>query len=208
MLELFDHNEWKLAVKVSGSTRFSYKAHQFLQPGSTNRYTHAMMWKGGKEWILQFTDRSQWALFKEMHEECYNRNIRAASVKNIPIPGVCLIEEYDDNATELAFLRSSSKYLRQVETDVEMALDPSRILYDMDSDDERWVFRIFQSFNSSESDASSSSLEFSDEMFEKIRDMFEKAAYTQQCHQFESDEIQELMGGVASMKIVRAIYEH
>ncbi|XWS73048.1 hypothetical protein CRYUN_Cryun02cG0092200 [Craigia yunnanensis] len=205
MLELFDLNEWRLAVKVSGSTRYSYKAHQFLQPGSTNRYTHAIMWKGGKDWILEFTDRSQWALFKEMHEECYNRNVRAASVKNIPIPGVCLIEEYDENATEVTFVRSSSKYLRQVETDVEMALDPSRVLYDMDSDDEQWISRIHKS---SESDGSSSSLEFSGEMFEKIMDMFEKAAYTQQCDQFNSDEIQELMAGVESMNVIRAIYEH
>lgn len=203
-LELFDHNEWKLAVKVSGSTRYSHKAHQFLQPGSTNRYTHAMMWKGGKDWILEFTDRSQWALFKEMHEECYNRNIRAASVKNIPIPGVRLIEEYDENA-EVTFFRSSSKYLRQVETDVEMALDPSHVLYDMDSDDEQWISRIRRS---SESDVSSCSLEFSDELFEKTMDIFEKAAYTQQCDQFNSDEIQELMAGVGSMKVIRPIYEH
>ncbi|XVF88216.1 hypothetical protein PTKIN_Ptkin19aG0032000 [Pterospermum kingtungense] len=204
-LELFEHNEWKLAVKLSGSTRYAYKAHQFLQPGSTNRFTHAMMWKGGKDWILEFTDRSQWALFKEMHEECYNRNVRAASVKNIPIPGVRLIEEYDENAIEATLVRGSSKYLRQVETDVEMALDPSRVLYDMDSDDEQWISRIRKS---SESDVSSSSLELSDEVFEKIMDMFEKAAYTQKRDQFNSDEIQELMAEVGSIKGVGAIYEH
>ncbi|TKY58190.1 Histone-lysine N-methyltransferase ATX2 [Spatholobus suberectus] len=130
VLELFDHNEWRLSVKLLGITRYSYKAHQFLQPGSTNRYTHAMMWKGGKDWILEFPDRSQWALFKEMHEECYNRNIRAASVKNIPIPGVHLIEENADNGCQATFVRSC-KYFQQVETDVEMALDPSRVLYDM-----------------------------------------------------------------------------
>ncbi|KAK8604803.1 hypothetical protein V6N13_082275 [Hibiscus sabdariffa] len=204
VLELFDHNEWKLAVKVLGSTRYSYKAHQFLQPGSTNRFTHAMMWKGGKDWILEFTDRSQWALFKEMHEECYNRNVRAASVKNIPIPGVHLIEEYDENVAEVTFVRCSSKYLRQVENDVEMALDPSRVLYDMDSDDEQWISRILKS---SESDICNS-LEFSDEMFEKVMDMFEKAAYTQQCSQFTSEEIQELMAGVGSMEVITAIYGH
>ncbi|XP_038992914.1 uncharacterized protein LOC120116510 [Hibiscus syriacus] len=201
-LELFDHNEWKLAVKVSGSTRYSYKAHQFLQPGSTNRFTHSMMWKGGKDWILEFTDRSQWALFKEMHEECYNRNFRAASVKNIPIPGVRLIEEYDENATEVTFVRCSPEYLRQVETDVEMALDPSRVLYDMDSDDEQWISRIRKS---SESDIGNS-LEFSDDMFEKVMDMFEKAAYTQQCSQFTSEEIQEIMAGVGSVNVITAIY--
>ncbi|KAE8687126.1 Enhancer of polycomb-like transcription factor protein, putative isoform 5 [Hibiscus syriacus] len=204
VLEHFDHNGWKLAVKVSGSTRYSYKAHQFLQPGSTNRFTHAMMWKGGKDWILEFTDRSQWALFKEMHEECYNRNVRAASVKNIPIPGVRLIEEYDENAMEMTFVHCSSKYLDQVENDVEMALDPSRVLYDMDSDDEQWISRIRKS---SESDIGNS-LEFSDDMFEKVMDMFEKAAYTEQCTQFTSEEIQELMAGVGSLKVITTIYGH
>ncbi|KAK8262276.1 hypothetical protein V6Z11_D13G246000 [Gossypium hirsutum] len=150
-LERFDRNEWKLAVKMSGSTRCSYKAHQFLQPGSTNRYTHAMMWKGGKDWTLEFTDRSQWALFKDMHEECYNRNIRAASLFQVLAAGIHI---------------------------------------------------------SSQSDGSCSTLEFSDEMFEKIMDMFEKAAYTQQCDQFNSDEIEEFMAGVGSMEVIRAVYEH
>ncbi|KAJ0030955.1 hypothetical protein Pint_12757 [Pistacia integerrima] len=204
VLELFDHSEWKLAVKLSGTTRYSYKAHQFLQPGSTNRFTHAMMWKGGKDWTLEFPDRSQWFLFKEMHEECYNRNIRAASVKNIPIPGVRVIEDCDDNGTEVAFVRSSSKYFRQVETDVEMALDPSRILYDMDSDDERWVMEIH---NSSESDISGL-WEISEEVFEKTMDMFEKAAYSQQRDQFTPDEIEELMAGGGSMEAIKIIYEH
>ncbi|TYJ02529.1 hypothetical protein E1A91_A13G235900v1 [Gossypium mustelinum] len=150
-LERIDRNEWKLAVKMSGSTRCSYKAHQFLQPGSTNRYTHAMMWKGGKDWILEFTDRSQWAIFKDMHEECYNRNIRAASFFQVLAAGI---------------------------------------------------------HRSSQSDGSCSTLEFSDEMFEKVMDMFEKAAYTQQCDQFNSDEIEELMAGVGSMEVITAVYEH
>ncbi|KAJ7958704.1 Enhancer of polycomb-like [Quillaja saponaria] len=184
VLELFDHNEWKLAVKLSGITKYTYKAHQFLLPGSTNRYTHAMMWKGGKEWILEFPDRSQWALFKEMHEECYNRNFRAASIKNIPIPGVRLIEENDENGPEIAFVRSS-KYFRQVETDVEMALDPSRVLYDMDSDDEKWILNI----QSSAETENSCQGKISCEMFEKTMDMFEKAVYARQDDQFTSNEL-------------------
>ncbi|XP_044463454.1 uncharacterized protein LOC123194340 [Mangifera indica] len=204
VLELSDHNEWKLAIKLSGTTRYLYKAHQFLQPGSTNRFTHAMMWKGGKDWTLEFPDRSQWFLFKEMHEECYNRNIRAASVKNIPIPGVHLIEDCDDIETEVAFVRSSSKYFQQVETDVEMALNPSRVLYDMDSDDEQWIMKMR---NSSESDISGL-WEISEEMFEKIMDMFEKAAYSQQQDQFTPDEIEEFMAGVGPMDTIKIIYEH
>ncbi|KAL2346816.1 hypothetical protein Fmac_000816 [Flemingia macrophylla] len=202
VLELFDHNEWKLSVKLAGITRYSYKAHQFLQTGSTNRYTHAMMWKGGKDWILEFPDRSQWAVFKEMHEECYNQNIRAASVKNIPIPGVVLIEENYDNESEATFSRSS-KYFRQVETDVEMALNPSHVLYDMDSEDEQWILTI------QNSDKDNGFLEgISDELFEKTIDMFEKASYAQQCDEFTPTEIEELTVDVGPFCVTKIIYEY
>ncbi|KAA8521753.1 hypothetical protein F0562_012426 [Nyssa sinensis] len=204
VLELADQNEWRLAVKLSGMTKYSYKATHFLQPGSTNRYTHAMMWKGGKDWVLEFPDRSQWMLFKEMHEECYNRNIRAASVKNIPIPGVCLIEETDDNGTEVPFVRSSPNYFRQVETDVDMAMDPSRILYDMDSDDEQWILKNKKSLNSHESKCE----EISEDLFEKTMDMFEKVAYSQQCDHLTSDEIDDLMAGVGHIEVIKVIHVH
>ncbi|KAG5591881.1 hypothetical protein H5410_042395 [Solanum commersonii] len=86
VLEIAGHNEWRIAVKFSGITKYSYKVHNVLLPGSTNRFTHAMMWKGGKDWVLEFPDRSQWMLFKELHEECYKRNTRAASVKTSLFP--------------------------------------------------------------------------------------------------------------------------
>ncbi|CAJ1973772.1 unnamed protein product [Sphenostylis stenocarpa] len=200
VLELFDHNEWKLSVKLAGITRYSYKAHQFLQTGSTNRYTHAMMWKGGKDWILEFPDRSQWAVFKEMHEECYNQNIRAASVKNIPIPGVVLIEENYDNESEATFVRGS-KYFRQVETDIEMALNPLHVLYDLDSEDEQWILTISEKDNGFLDG-------ISDEMFEKTIDMFEKAAYAQQRDQFTSTEIEELTVDVGPFCLTKIIYDY
>ncbi|XP_024005910.1 uncharacterized protein LOC18029662 [Eutrema salsugineum] len=202
-LEPFDNNEWKLAVKLSGTTKYSHRAHQFLQPGSTNRFTHAMMWKGGKDWTLEFPDRGQWSLFKEMHEECYNRNTRAALVRNIPIPGIRMIEKENFDGTETEFIRSSSKYFRQTETDVEMALDPSRVLYDMDSDDEQCLMRLREC-----SDAENSgSCEITEDMFEKAMDMFEKASYVKQRDNFTLIEIQELIAGVGSLEAMETIYE-
>lgn len=203
ILEPTDQNEWKLAVKVSGVTRYSYKVNHILQPGSTNRFTHAMMWKGGKDWVLEFPDRSQWTIFKEMHEECHNRNIRAASVKNIPIPGVRLIEESDDYVSDVLSIRNPPKYLRQVQSDVDMAMDPSRVLYDMDSDDEDWILNngnLFRDENKPE--------EVSFELFEKIVDMLEKFAYSQQRDQFTVSELEELMVGIGSMQLVKGIHEH
>lgn len=195
-----DQNEWKLAVKCSGDLKYAYKVHQDLQPGSTNRYTHAMMWKGGKDWALEFPDRSQWFLFKEMHEECHNRNIRAASIKNIPIPGVRLIEDLVVNQEVTPFTRSSW-YLRQVRDDVEMAMDSSNTMYDMDSEDEEWVCR---------SRASSGIEEdmISDELFEKIMDMFEKVSYAQKRDHFTSSEIDELITRVSPMQVAKSIYTH
>ncbi|KAJ4913734.1 Enhancer of polycomb-like transcription factor protein [Raphanus sativus] len=205
VLEPFDNNEWKLAVKISGTTKYSHRAHQFLQPGSTNRFTHAMMWKGGKDWTLEFPDRGQWFLFKEMHEECYNRNTRAALVRNIPIPGIRMIETESSDGTEAELIRSSSKYYRQTETDVEMALDPSRVMYDMDSDDEQCLARIREC-----SDAENcASCEITEDVFEKAMDMFEKASYVKQRDHFTLIEIQELMVGVGSLEAMETtIYEH
>ncbi|EOA15894.1 hypothetical protein CARUB_v10003984mg [Capsella rubella] len=202
-LEPFDNNEWRLSVKMSGTTKYSHRAHQFLQPGSVNRFTHAMMWKGGKDWILEFPDRGQWSLFKEMHEECYNRNSRAALVRNIPIPGIRMIEKDNFNGTETEFIRSSSKYFRQTETDIEMALDPSRVLYDMDSDDEQCLLRIREC---SEAE-NSGSCDITEDMFEKAMDMFEKASYVKQRDHFTLDEIQELLAGVGSLEAMETIYE-
>ncbi|KAK4355436.1 hypothetical protein RND71_024407 [Anisodus tanguticus] len=203
VLEIAGHNEWRIAVKFSGVTKYSYKVHNVLQPGSTNRFTHAMMWKGGTDWVLEFPDRSQWMLFKELHEECYNRNIRAASVKNIPIPGVRLIEEIEDYASDVSFIRSSPKYYLQAESDVEMAMDPSRILYDMDSEDEQWLSKKNYSCS-----GESKHEEISDELFEKAMDMFEKVAYARQRDHFTPDELEDLMVGVGPMEVVKSIYEH
>ncbi|XP_021746355.1 uncharacterized protein LOC110712204 [Chenopodium quinoa] len=203
VLELFDHNEWRLGVKISGDTKYSYKAHQFVQPGTTNRYTHAMMWKGGKDWILEFPDRSQWTLFKEMHEECYNRNFRAASVKNIPIPGVRMVEENDDNVPEVPFVRPSLKYYRQLETDIEIAMNSSRVLYDMDSDDERWIMK-HRHLDCNVGGCGN----ISDEMFEKTIDVLEKFACSKQRDDFSLDELEEFTAEVGPFEAIKIIYEY
>ncbi|KAD3639933.1 hypothetical protein R6Q59_003066 [Mikania micrantha] len=199
-LEADQQKEWKLAVKCSGELRYAYKVHQDLQPGSTNRYTHAMMWKGGKDWALEFPERSQWLLFKEMHEECHNRNIRAASIKNIPIPGVHLIQVDDHHHQKDECFTRTPWYLRQIRDDVEMAMDASHVMYDMDSEDEEWVCR-------SRSKGDDDDI-ISDELFEKVMDMLEKVSYAQKRDHFTSGEIDELIARVSPMQVARSIYDH
>nr|XP_043605849.1 uncharacterized protein LOC122578048 [Erigeron canadensis] len=203
-LEAADQNDWKLAVKSSGKLKYAYKVHQDLQSGSTNRYTHAMMWKGGKDWQLEFPDRSQWFLFKEMYEECHNRNIRASSRKNIPIPGVRLIDDSFDDLEEMPYVRNPW-YFRQVKNDVEMAMDATHVIYDMDSEDEEWLSRnraYWEMQQASEDDM------ITDELFEKVMDMLEKVSYAQKRDHFTSGEIEELIARVSPIQVAKSIYEH
>ncbi|KAJ0961486.1 hypothetical protein J5N97_001990 [Dioscorea zingiberensis] len=200
-----DQKGWRISVKFAGVTKYDHKVQQSLQPGTTNRYTHAMMWKGGKDWTLEFIDRNQWSLFKELHEECYNRNIRSASVKNIPTPGVRLIEDAYEGSSGVPFCHSSPKYFRQVGTEIDMALDPSCVLYDMDSGDEEWISEFRLSLDGS---GNSASAEVTADIFERTMDMFEKFAYAHECDEFTSDEIEEFMSDGGPLNITKAIYEH
>ncbi|KAL0323876.1 UNVERIFIED_CONTAM: hypothetical protein Scaly_2354700 [Sesamum calycinum] len=175
VLEHADHNEWRLAVKLSG---------------------------GGKDWVLEFPDRNQWILFKEMHEECYNRNIRAASVKNIPIPGVRLVEEMMIMELKSLLFEILQGIFRQVQTDVEMAMDPSRILYDMDSDDEQW---LMLKKNCTEKHKYE---KISEEVLEKAIDIFEKVSYAKLRDNFTDAEIEEFLIGIGSAEAAKVIYEH
>ncbi|KAJ4917784.1 Enhancer of polycomb-like transcription factor protein [Raphanus sativus] len=70
-----------------------------------------------------------------------------------------------------------------------MALNPSRVLNDMDSDDEPFLARIHGYFDA-ENSAS----------YEITEDMFEKASYVKQLDHLTLVEIQELMVGVRSLE--------
>ncbi|URE44056.1 Enhancer of polycomb-like [Musa troglodytarum] len=203
-LDCDDQKNWRICIKVSGAIKYVYKAHHVLQPGTTNRYTHAMMWKGGKEWMLEFTDRNQWYIFKQMHEGCYNQNIRAASVKNIPIPGVRLLPNGDDGCVEVPFVRSSSKYFRQVGTEADLALDSSHVLYDMDSEDEEWISTVRGNMDAKDGKMT----EVTDDMFERVMDMLEKFAYTQQCEEITNDDIEKYVADDGPADTIKVIYEH
>lgn len=195
-------SERRICVKLAEGTKYAHKVCQVLQPGATNRYTHAMMWKGGPEWCLEFPDRSQWLIFKQMHDECYSHNIRAASVRNIPIPGVRLVEINDDNDV-VSFVRSED-YLIHIGTDVEIALDQSRVLYDMDSDDEEWIssWRKFLVRDNT------TALELAEDLFERVMDKLEKFAYSHNCNELSTDQMKELDIDDVHLDIIEVIHAY
>ncbi|CAO2174848.1 unnamed protein product [Urochloa humidicola] len=195
-------SERRICVKLAEGTKYAHKVCQVLQPGATNRYTHAMMWKGGSEWCLEFPDRSQWLIFKQMHDECYSHNIRAASVRNIPIPGVRLVEIHDDNDV-VSFVRSDD-YLGHIGTDVEIALDESRVVYDMDSDDEDWIssWRKFLVGDDISAD------ELAEDLFERVMDKLEKFAYSHNCNELSIDQMKELNIDNVPLDIIEVIHAY
>ncbi|GJN32226.1 hypothetical protein PR202_gb20716 [Eleusine coracana subsp. coracana] len=193
-------SERRICVKLAEGTKYAHKVCQVLQPGATNRYTHAMIWKGGAEWCLEFPDRSQWSIFKQMHDECYSHNIRAASVKNIPIPGVCLVE--DDDNVAVSFLRPED-YLGHVGTDVEIALNDSRVIYDMDSDDESWISSWRESLREN-----IAACKLTEDLFERVMDKLEKFAYSHNCNELTIDQMKEVDLDNVSLDIIEGIHAY
>ncbi|XP_078164960.1 uncharacterized protein LOC144559693 isoform X2 [Carex rostrata] len=189
----FDEREGaRLCVQFFRETKYFYRANHVMQPGSTNRYTHAMMWRGGRDWSLEFIERNQWFIFKEMYEECYNQNLRAVSVKNIPTPGVRTVEGNNTVGFRQRFVRGL-RYIGGVGSDIDVALDPSRVIYDMDSEDEEWV----SGFNGER--------ELTEDLFERIMDKCEKLAYMNKCTEFTKEQIEELIGDVGPTEVVNEV---
>ncbi|XP_042499663.1 uncharacterized protein LOC122077827 [Macadamia integrifolia] len=171
-LEFSTSNEWLIVVRRHGSLRYCYKAQNMMRPSTTNRFTHAMVWGGGNGWKLEFLDRREWLIFKELHKECYGRNMQTASLKVIPVPGVHEVPENGDNI-RIPFVQPE-RYITMKEDEVARALMKREANYDIQSDDEEFLSILNNEFNGGENDGSEN---ISANKFEKIIDLFEKTAY-------------------------------
>ncbi|XP_021733731.1 uncharacterized protein LOC110700482 isoform X2 [Chenopodium quinoa] len=161
-------NEWLLAIKTDGTTKYSLKIQKEMRPCTTNRFTHAVIWASENGWKLEFPDRKDWAMFKELYKVCGERNIVPTSpgVKIIPVPWVCEVT----NSWDLpgAFVRPES-YIRTANDELSRTLSRKTANYDMDSEDKEWLSKL-----NSELEASN---HLSEESFELAIDSFEKASY-------------------------------
>ncbi|KAL2609279.1 hypothetical protein R1flu_027852 [Riccia fluitans] len=196
-------NTWILSVTVNGESKYAYKADQPVATGTSNRYTHAMMWRGGKDWSLEFVDRKQWHLFKDLHDDCFQRTVRAATVRHIPIPGVKQIPEAP--RTGARFVRPYAKYIHQIDGEVEAALTSSRVIYDMDSEDEDWLNEVnLENVTSKESERRP---RIEEDTLERVIDKLEKISYLRsQQEPILSEVAAEVCQTLASPEEVKAIY--
>ncbi|KAL2943239.1 Enhancer of polycomb-like protein 2 [Bienertia sinuspersici] len=169
VLDVSSSNEWHLTVKKDGSTMYHFKVQREMRPGTTNRFTHAVIWAGDNGWKLEFPERKDWAVFKELYKVCGERNIVPTSpvVKIIPVPKV---SEVTDMWEPPAAFKRPDSYIRTTSDELSRTLSRRTANYDMDSEDEEWL----SNFNRELKDASNY---VTAESFELMIDVFEKASY-------------------------------
>ncbi|CAL5002960.1 unnamed protein product [Urochloa decumbens] len=169
MLKLSDTNKWCIVVKVQGVTKYSLKPSD-SRSHVINRHTQAYIWAVDDSWKLEFTDKWDWLLFKEFHAVGRERNSQG---KTIPIPGVHEVSDDTEGIVADHFSRPVPDYIRVVDDEVVRALSRDSV-YDMDSEDERWLIQL----NHADSNQNSSQRNhISYEDFEMIISIFEKDAY-------------------------------
>ncbi|XP_077235849.1 uncharacterized protein LOC143877588 [Tasmannia lanceolata] len=199
MLECSGSNEWLLAVKARGSTRYLHKAQE-MRRGTYNRYTRAIIWTGESSWKLEFCDRKYWRVFKELHKECCERNKQGAPVRLIPMLGVREMFGYGDG--EAVPFVQPYMYITTKSDEVGRALLTENTYYDMDSVDEKWLEKLNSNFHDSDGTAG----HISKDNFEKIIYAFEKAAYTHPIDVSDENRATSLCLDLGRRDMVAAVY--
>nr|CAB3476019.1 unnamed protein product [Digitaria exilis] len=99
---------------------------------------------------------------------------------------------------------SDPDYLSYIGTDVEIALDESRVVYDMDSDDEEWIssWRKFLVGDNITTD------ELAEDLFERVMDKLEKFAYSHNCNELSIDQMKELDIDNVPLDIIEVIHAY
>ncbi|KAJ7942378.1 Enhancer of polycomb-like protein [Quillaja saponaria] len=163
--EISASKELLLVVKKDGLTRYSLKAEKGMRTCSNNRFTHVIMWTLDNGWKLEFPNRQDWLVFKDLYKECSERNVPAPSSKCIPVPGVHEISCYGDD-NDVPFQRPDA-YISFNGDELSRAMAKSTANYDMDSEDEEWLTKLNNEFQE----------RVSVDNFELMVDVFEKALF-------------------------------
>ncbi|XP_065870272.1 uncharacterized protein [Euphorbia lathyris] len=167
-LEVSDSKEWMVTVKKDGLTRHTHLARKGMRPCSFNRVTHDIIWTGDESWKLEFPNRQDWVIFKDLYKECLDRNVPAPISKAIPVPRVCEVLGYQDS-NNIPFSRPNV-YISVSSDEVARALSKRTAIYDMDSEDEEWLMQFNRGFLVGTE-------HLSEDNFELMIDAFEKALH-------------------------------
>ncbi|CAA6673588.1 unnamed protein product [Spirodela intermedia] len=202
VLELSSSSEWCIVVKLGDSTRFMHKAQE-MKPSSSNRFTHATIWTGENGWKLEFYDKNDWNVFKELHKECIERNLQGIPTRIVPVPGVREVPGYEESCPS-HFARPDS-YIHVENDEVDRVLMSESASYDMDSGDEEWLERLNTSLSCGDVDRSSL---ISKDDFEKIISAFEKAAYSHPDDVSDQGAAAALCSQFGNLRTVGDVYDY
>ncbi|XP_073122420.1 uncharacterized protein [Henckelia pumila] len=136
-LELSVSKQWVLAVMKDGMKRYSLTTQSVMRPSCSNRFTHATLWSGDGGWKLEFLNKQDWMIFKELYKECSDRNVQAPAASFIPVPGVQVVSSPVQNKY-IPYERPDS-YITVNDDELTRAMMKMTANYDMDSDDEKWL---------------------------------------------------------------------
>nr|GMC72861.1 uncharacterized protein LOC109187862 [Ipomoea batatas] len=171
-LERSVSKHWILVVKRGGMERFQLTAERVMRPCVSNRVTHAIIWNTNDNWRMEFLDRKDWLIFKELYKECYDRNTQPQAVSSIPIPGISEVSGYTDS-NYVPFIQPDS-YISVKDDEPTRALASRTAIYDLDSDDEEWLNK----FNNQSCSENKLHEHISGERLELMIDAFERGAFS------------------------------
>ncbi|KAL5716443.1 hypothetical protein ACHQM5_018132 [Ranunculus cassubicifolius] len=203
MLECSTSNIWHIAVKVQGSTKYMHQVNEVMRPPGTNRFTHDIIWTSENGLKLEFCDRKDWFIFKELHKNCVSKNLEVANAKAIPVPGVREIQNYDAGE-HVPFVRPVS-YISFYNNEVARALLKKTANYDMDPDDEKWLEKLNTGLCWDEHGAVE---KLSIDKFEEMIDTFEKSAYRSPTDVSNESKMTSLCSDLGSVDVIRSVYQY
>ncbi|XP_031268724.1 uncharacterized protein LOC116127210 [Pistacia vera] len=202
MLEVSSSREWLLVVKKDGVTRYTHRAQKMMRPCSSNRVTHDIIWTGDDNWKLEFPNRQDWLIFKDLYKECSDRNVHASVAKVIPVPGVWVVSGYEECIT-VPFCRPES-YISINNDEVSRALTRRTANYDMDSEDVEWL----KKFNNEFFTENELQNHVSEDNFELMVDVFEKAYFCSPDDYSNEEAAVNLCLDLGRREVVQAVYSY
>ncbi|PWA77090.1 hypothetical protein CTI12_AA228100 [Artemisia annua] len=196
-LEMSGCRKCFLVVKRNGVERFRVQAGDVMKPCFCNRVTRAIIWPSGDEsWRLEFPDRNDWSVFKELYRKCSERpaQVHASLASIIPVPRVNEVSGYADE--KYSPFKLPDSYIRSTSDEVTRVLEKSVSVYDMDSDDDVWLNK----FNT-ERDTP-----VDEDTFEKIIDAFERGIYGSPSDYSDVTVAVDRCLMLASKEVLEAVY--
>lgn len=196
-IEMSAPRKWSVVVCKDRMLQYNLDAQKTMRPCSTNRVTHDIIWtEDNCSWKLEFPNRRDWFIFKELYRVCFERNFLIATSSAIPVPKVQIISDYADYYNGPFVI--PELYISVKDDELTRALTKRTAIYDMDSDDEKWL----ENFNTESSLVNQQHEQLTMEQFELIIDASEENLTIHP----DDNDASDLSLDLANKNVVEAVY--